>query len=281
MDGRTENLVLTLILMFLQITTAQVTDEGQCLSICAESWPDTKGPIGPPGPPGAPGISGPVGRQGQPGVLGPVGTQGIKGEPGEKGIKGDVGGKGEQGENGVKGQAGLPGKVGPQGSKGDSGNNGTNGVKGDTGEPGIKGQKGEEGEVQQVKVAFTVTRESRIIGTSAEQTITYTDVIVNQGANIDVNSGVFICEVPGIYYFSFTFRSYSGKYLYIRLKQNDSYKFAVYQTFQSVYNTHSQSGMLHLNQGDQVKLVMPAGTSYQAHYCTHCNVFNGFLVYPD
>ncbi|XP_070558990.1 complement C1q tumor necrosis factor-related protein 2-like [Ptychodera flava] len=281
MDGRTVNLVFILILMFLQITTAQVTDEGQCLSICAESWPDTKGPIGPPGPPGAPGISGPVGRQGQPGVIGPVGTQGTKGERGENGIKGDVGGKGEQGEYGVKGQAGLPGKVGPQGSKGESGNNGTDGVKGDTGEPGVKGQKGEEGEVQQVKVAFTVSRGSGITGTSAEQTITYTDVIVNEGANIDVNTGVFTCEVPGIYYFSFTFKSYFEKYLYIRLKQNDSYKFAVFQTSQPMYNTHSQSGMLHLNQGDQVKLVMPAGTHCQAHYCTHCNVFNGFLVYPD
>ena len=54
-----------LLVVFVEVNTAQLTGEDQCLSICAESWPDTRGPIGPPGPVGAPGISGPVGRQGK------------------------------------------------------------------------------------------------------------------------------------------------------------------------------------------------------------------------
>ncbi|XP_070537212.1 complement C1q tumor necrosis factor-related protein 2-like [Ptychodera flava] len=231
---------------------------------------------------GAPGISGPVGRQGQPGVIGPVGTQGVKGQPGEKGIKGDEGDKGEQGASGVKGQAGIPGKVGPQGPKGESGRDGNDGTKGQTGTAGVKGQKGEK--CEQVKVAFTMGRKSRMIGSSrSEQTITYSDVIVNVNANISINTGVFTCEVPGIYYFSFTFRSYPGKALRIRLKKNYDDIFEMYQTSVSDYIMNSQSGMLHLNQGDQVKLVLYSGTDNRFNYCSdsHCNTFNGFLVYSD
>ncbi|XP_070537354.1 complement C1q tumor necrosis factor-related protein 2-like [Ptychodera flava] len=281
-----DHIMSVLFLVFMiHTSTAQVNDENghsECLSICAESWPDTRGPIGPPGPPGAPGISGPVGRQGQPGVIGPAGTQGVKGQPGEKGIKGDEGDKGERGYTGVKGQAGMPGKVGPQGPKGEGGRDGNDGAKGQTGTAGVKGQKGEK--CEQVKVAFTVVRKSCMIGISgSEQTITYTEVIVNVNANISINTGVFTCEVPGIYYFSFTFRSNSGKDLSIRLKKNNDNIFEMYQTSVSDYIMNSQSCMLHLNQGDQVKLVLKSGTYsfWYSSYDSHCNTFNGFLIYPD
>ncbi|XP_070537211.1 complement C1q subcomponent subunit B-like [Ptychodera flava] len=180
----------------------------------------------------------------QPGVIGPVGTQGVKGQPGEKGIKGDEGDKGEHGASGVKGQAGIPGKVGPQGPKGESGRDGNDGTKGQTGTAGVKGQKGEK--CEQVKVAFTVGRKSYMPGSSTEQTITYTDVIVNVNANISINTGVFTCEVPGIYYFSFTFLSYTGKALRIGLEKNNDNIFYIYQTSVPDYIMNSQSGMLHL-----------------------------------
>ncbi|XP_077980203.1 uncharacterized protein LOC144435483 [Glandiceps talaboti] len=306
-----DKLVLILqLVVIIQTSTAQINQNGQCLSICSNSWPDTRGPAGPPGQPGAPGIAGPVGRQGQPGVIGPAGTQGVKGEPGYKGEIGSIGQPG----TGVKGQTGRPGKVGPQGAKGDKGVNGLNGtdgfhgvkgdngmeglrgpvgpsgVKGDKGTVGMKGSvgltgvKGEKGEIPtQVKVAFSVARQSSMFGTSSEQTITYSHSIVQENANIDINTGVFTCQVPGIYYFSFTFLSYSGKKLWIALKLNNEYKFLISQTSQSEYRMQSQSGMLHLDQGNQVKLVLGASTSYRFHYYTggnshYGNTFNGYLI---
>ncbi|XP_077980204.1 uncharacterized protein LOC144435484 [Glandiceps talaboti] len=296
------------LVVIIQTSTAQTNDEdGQCLSICSNSWPDTRGPAGPPGQPGAPGIAGPVGRQGQPGVIGPAGTQGVKGEPGYKGEIGSIGQPG----TGVKGQTGRPGKVGPQGAKGDKGVNGLNGtdgfhgvkgdngmeglrgpvgpsgVKGDKGTVGMKGSvgltgvKGEKGEIPtQVKVAFSVARQNGMSGTGSEQTITYTHSILQENANIDINTGVFTCQVPGIYYFSFTFFSYSGKYLLIALKLNNDDKFVIYQTSLSGHRMQSQSGMLHLDQSDQVKLVLGANTIYRFHYRgnSHCNTFNGYLI---
>ncbi|XP_077979454.1 uncharacterized protein LOC144434818 [Glandiceps talaboti] len=313
-----DKLVLILqLVVIIQTSTAQINQDGQCLSICSNSWPDTRGPAGPPGQPGAPGtgvkgqtgrpgkvgpqgvkedkgINGGVGlagvkgqkgetpnqvkvafsvarQSGQPGVIGPAGTQGVKGDPGYKGEIAFIGQPG----TGVKGQTGRPGKVGPQGVKGDKG------INGGVGLAGVKGQKGET--PNQVKVAFSVARQSGMSGTSSEQNITYTHSIVQENANIDINTGVFTCQVPGIYYFSFTFYSYSGKKLWILLKLNDEYKFRIYQPSQSGYRMQSQSGMLHLGQGDQVKLVLGAGTHYRFYYTTtanshYTNTFNGYLI---
>ncbi|XP_077986366.1 complement C1q-like protein 2 [Glandiceps talaboti] len=261
--------ILTLAVL-VQTSTTQTTDD-QCLSICSDSWPDTRGA---PGQPGAPGIAGPVGRQGQPGVIGPIGSQGIKGEPGDKGQNGELGTKGEPGQSGVKGQTGRPGKTGPIGPKGEVGDNG---VKGNLGEKGDKGET-----TQQVKVAFTVERDVYLSGTSSEQTITYTDIILQENANIDINTGVFTCQVPGIYYFSFSFLSQNNKYLYVKLKQNKSVQFGIYQSSQSGNRMQSQSGMLHLIQGDEIKLVLHSGTN-QGFFQTSwpVNIFTGYLVYPD
>ncbi|XP_077986857.1 complement C1q-like protein 2 isoform X1 [Glandiceps talaboti] len=262
--------ILTLAVL-IQMSTTQTTDD-QCLSICSNSWPDTRGA---PGQPGAPGIAGPVGRQGQPGVIGPIGSQGIKGEPGDKGQNGDLGPKGESGQPGVKGQTGRPGKTGPIGPKGEVGDNG---VKGNL------GQKGDKGETtQQVKVAFTVKRDASLSGTSSEQTITYTGIILQENANIDINTGVFTCQVPGIYYFSFSFLSQNNKYLNVKLKHNNSVQFGIFQSSLSSYRTQSQSGMLHLNQGDEIKLVLDSGTNLGFHYSSSrpVNIFTGYLVYPD
>ncbi|XP_077986367.1 uncharacterized protein LOC144440830 [Glandiceps talaboti] len=261
--------ILTLAVL-VQPSTTQTIDD-QCLSICSNSWPDTRGA---PGQPGAPGIAGPVGRQGQPGVIGPIGSQGIKGEPGDKGQNGELGTKGEPGQSGVKGQTGRPGKTGPIGPKGEVGDNG---VKGNL------GQKGDKGETtQQVKVAFTVDRDTSLAGTSSEQTITYTDIILQENANIDINTGVFTCQVPGIYYFSFSFHSYPNKSLIVKLKHNNSVQFTIYQSSLSGYRMQSQSGMLHLNQGDEIKLVLYQSTNQGfSNTSWPVNIFTGYLVYPD
>ncbi|XP_077992335.1 uncharacterized protein LOC144446447 isoform X1 [Glandiceps talaboti] len=310
-----KNLIPILLLgVFLQNVSTQERDD-QCLSICSNSLLDTRGPQG---PPGAPGMSGPVGSQGQPGVIGPVGSPGIKGEAGEKGERGQLGTVGEPGEPGVKGQTGRPGKVGPQGPKGERGHNGTDGVgirgekgtKGETGVrgmsglpgergldgldgvgiPGIKGtkgsvgigQKGQKGEnPDNVKVAFTVQRGS-LSGTTSPQVITYSTVLLQKNANINTGTGIFTCQVPGIYYFFFTFRNWSGKSLNITLRLNDSVKFRIEMTKDDgMYQSQSGGGLLHLDQNDQVKLVLAGNTNHKITVDKRYNTFTGYLVYPD
>ncbi|XP_077992336.1 uncharacterized protein LOC144446447 isoform X2 [Glandiceps talaboti] len=284
-----KNLIPILLLgVFLQNVSTQERDD-QCLSICSNSLLDTRGPQG---PPGAPGMSGPVGSQGQPGVIGPVGSPGIKGEAGEKGERGQLGTVGEPGEPGVKGQTGRPGKVGPQGPKGERGHNGTDGVgirgeKGTKGETGVRGsvgigQKGQKGEnPDNVKVAFTVQRGS-LSGTTSPQVITYSTVLLQKNANINTGTGIFTCQVPGIYYFFFTFRNWSGKSLNITLRLNDSVKFRIEMTKDDgMYQSQSGGGLLHLDQNDQVKLVLAGNTNHKITVDKRYNTFTGYLVYPD
>ncbi|XP_077992337.1 uncharacterized protein LOC144446449 [Glandiceps talaboti] len=266
--------------VFLQNVSTQERDD-QCLRICSNSLLDTRGPQG---PPGAPGMSGPVGSQGQPGVIGPVGSPGIKGEAGEKGERGQLGTVGEPGEPGVKGQTGRPGKVGPQGPKGERGHNGTDGVgirgeKGTKGETGVRGQKGENPD--NVKVAFTVQSEG-LSGTSSPQVITYSTVLLQQNANINTGTGIFTCQVPGIYFFFFTFRNFTGKSLDITLQLNDSVKFRIEMTKDDgMYQSQSGGGLLHLDQNDQVKLVLGGNTNHGLGTGNEYHTFTGYLVYPD
>ncbi|XP_070531699.1 complement C1q tumor necrosis factor-related protein 2-like isoform X1 [Ptychodera flava] len=266
--------------MLLQTPLAQVTDgdsdgDGQCLSICAQSWPDTRGPMGPPGPPGSPGISGPVGRQGQPGVIGPMGTQGIKGEPGEEGLKGESGMKGEKGPSGANGQTGSHGKVGPRGSKGDTGEKG---MPGERGEPGSKGEQGVIAEYW--TVAFSVTRQTGLSGTDSAQTITFTDILVKENADINTDTGVFTCRVAGIYYFSFTFWPIGGSPMFISLTHNGVRKIALGLAPGSRYIMQSQSGMLRLEVGDEVALVLGESNSHAVAGRSNpfYNTFNGYLI---
>ncbi|XP_077992775.1 uncharacterized protein LOC144446808 [Glandiceps talaboti] len=288
LEIKMKNLIPILLLgVFLQNVSTQERDD-QCLRICSNSLLDTRGPQG---PPGAPGMSGPVGSQGQPGVIGPVGSPGIKGEAGEKGEGGQLGTVGEPGEPGVKGQTGRPGKVGPQGPKGERGHNGTDGVgirgekgtKGDTGVRGMSGLPGERGLDDNVKVAFTVQRGSSLEGTSSSQVITYSRVLLQKNANINTGTGIFTCQVPGIYYFFFTFRNWGGKSLNITLQLNDSVKFRIEMTKDDgMYQAQSGGGLLHLDQNDQVKLVLAAGTNHKITSEGEAyNTFTGYLVYPD
>ncbi|XP_077984332.1 uncharacterized protein LOC144438971 [Glandiceps talaboti] len=263
-------IAILLLGVLLQTVNTQESD-GQCLNICTNSWPDTRGPQGPPGAPGTPGITGPVGRQGQPGVIGPVGSTGIKGEAGEKGDRGQPGTVGEQGEPGLKGQSGRPGKVGPQGTKGEQGHDGRDGV-------GIQGEKGQKGESpDSVKVAFSVERTSYLAGASYDIVITYNNAILDVNADIDLDTGVFNCTVPGIYYFSFNFRNSGGNAMNIELRLNNVSKFSMASQY-GMRQQQSNSGMLHLNQNDQVKLVLRGGASNYIDDGSGCNLFSGYLV---
>ncbi|XP_077992338.1 complement C1q tumor necrosis factor-related protein 4-like [Glandiceps talaboti] len=256
-----EYLIAILLLGVILRTVNTLETDGQCLNICTNSWPDTRGPQG---PPGAPGISGPVGRQGEPGV---------------------------------KGQSGDPGTVGPQGPKGERGRNGKDGVgiqglKGTKGDVGLSGQKGEKGEsgvekpshyfAEFVKVAFSVKRETNLLGRSSDQVITYTDTILDENADIDLDTGVFTCTVPGIYYFSFNFWNWTGRSMEIELRHNNVTHFQLYMTSQrGMYQQQSNSGMLRLNRNDQVMLVLVSGENHGFSGGSGHNIFNGYLVYPE
>ncbi|XP_072296106.1 complement C1q subcomponent subunit B-like [Eucyclogobius newberryi] len=137
------------------------------------------------------------------------GRPGVNGEPGREGLPGS---KGEKGEPALempkdsllrlKGNSGPRGAQGPMGPKGYAGQLGPRGEPGVTGEPGSDGVQIGQVQTTQKKSAFSVIR-NNIVYPPIGQTVTFDVSVVNDPPNFDLQSGVFTCRSPGIYYFSF------------------------------------------------------------------------------
>ncbi|XP_022108573.1 collagen alpha-1(X) chain-like [Acanthaster planci] len=208
---------------------------GSCCGACYQGPAGAAGQPGIPGVPGQNGLPGSIGQKGEPGV----GLLGPKGDTGNRGQKGN------QGELGVQGLIGQPGKLGPTGPNG---------------EKGEKGGKGEPGESTDVTptppsvVAFSAFLSGSFSGNSGD-VIIFPTVTTNIGDAYDSGSGVFTCNVAGVYFFSVTLMSYnSGPTLFAILKKNGTRIFYVYDNHPNYHHQSSNSVVLMLAIGDTVLL---------------------------
>ncbi|XP_072040855.1 uncharacterized protein [Amphiura filiformis] len=268
---------------------------GTCTCPCPSAIPN--GPTGPPGLPGVQGpqgltVIGPVGNPGTngiPGVPGQAGNPGQTGNPGVKGEKGDLGQgssgqpgdpgpKGEQGLVGTPGLRGSPGKVGPigvTGLQGLMGNEGQTGVKGDKCEPGTSYT------ASPTSASPTSAFSARKLGqqvSSSSQTVTFDYEDIDIGDDFNPSTGVFTCRIQGLYYFSFTFLPNNSYHFLVYLLQNDIHKAKIYYRAGSRHVMQSQSVILSLQVGDEVKLKADAPT-YIAYSDSITNIFNGYLIH--
>ncbi|XP_072018728.1 uncharacterized protein [Amphiura filiformis] len=247
-----------------------------------------QGPQGLTGPAGDPGIPGVPGQPGQPG-------QGLKGEQGQglPGSKGDQGQKGDIGPVGEPGLLGSPGKMGPVGIPGLSGvkgqpgidgargQPGTDGVGGQPGTDGVKGQKGEAGTSSTSYTppstqtsAFSAQLKRDLTGS---QTITFDVEDLDIGNDFDHTTGIFTCRITGLYFFTFSFAKWETSIADVSLRVNGVRKAWISIDVADAREMQSQSVVLMLQQGDEVKLVT-AGD--MANYSdANINLFNGFLIH--
>ncbi|KAM5165601.1 uncharacterized protein ACMZJ9_008030 [Mantella aurantiaca] len=254
-----------------------------------------KGDMGPAGVKGEPGETCAICEKGDTGNNGATGFQGDKGEPGEKGKKGQTGPKGNPGERGSKGTDGVPGPpgetglqglmgqrgpIGPKGDRGLTGAIGPQGYRGPSGIPGKKGEKGQKGsQKEHDNIAFSVALRGSSNFLAPGQPIRFNKVFVNENKPYNINSGVFMATIEGVYFFSYHL-SLSHSSLVAGLVHNGRIIVQT-QCRQSERNAYQVSGsvLLHLREDDEVWLQVSSSSQNELISDETDTLFSGFILY--
>ncbi|KAL7989278.1 hypothetical protein Chor_011944 [Crotalus horridus] len=218
---------------------------------------------------GFPGKDGRDGEDGQKGQPGEEGTQGRMGNPGQPGSKGKPGAIGKAGLRGLKGPKGPPGKSGGSGKKG------PRGAQGDIGMSGPCKCK-----AKKARSAFSVAVTKSY--PKERLPIKFDRVLMNEGGNYNTSSGKFICNIPGVYYFTYDI-TLANKHLAIGLVYNGQYRIKTFDANTGNHDIASGSTILSLKQKDEVWLQIyyseQNGLFYDPYWTD--SVFTGFLIYAD
>ncbi|XP_063160532.1 complement C1q and tumor necrosis factor-related protein 9A-like isoform X1 [Candoia aspera] len=240
-----------------------------------------KGERGWPGKFGPKGIPGPVGDKGQQGELGPQGRKGIKGDLGPIGPKGDKGEIGIQGEIGLRGPMGPVGHVGPKGEIGGPGPKGSKGIQGERGWKGERGEKGSLGKTPVIaKSAFSVGLTTKFPPLNVP--IKFDKVLYNSFNHYSTATGVFTCQISGVYYFTYHITVFSRN-VRVALVKNEHRMLHTADMYQGAEDQASGGIILELQKGDRIWLQSYGGETYNGLYADPDDdtVFSGFLLFSS
>ncbi|XP_049734175.1 complement C1q subcomponent subunit A isoform X1 [Elephas maximus indicus] len=211
------------------------------------------------------------GTPGNPGRSGRPGLKGERGEPGAAGIR-----TGIQGLKGDQGDPGSPGKSGKMGFPGPSGPTGISGP------PGLKGLKGNPGNIKdQPRPAFSAVRRNPPMGGNV---VIFDTVLTNQEGPYQNHSGLFVCAVPGYYYFTFQVVSKRDICLSIvssgRNHPRRSLGFCDTNS-RGLFQVVSGGTVLQLQHGDQVWIEKDPVKGHIYQGTDADSIFSGFLIFPS
>lgn len=105
-------------------------------------------------------------------------------------------------------------------------------------------------------------------------------MLYDDGQNYNPQTGFFICEVPGAYYFAYHVRCKEGK-VQVALFKNNEPVMDMYEKYKKDLNQVSGRFKLELSPGDYVFVQMLSEQA--AGQCTRQHVhatFLGYLLYP-
>nr|XP_020650401.1 complement C1q tumor necrosis factor-related protein 5 [Pogona vitticeps] len=204
---------------------------------------------------------------GQPGLPGAPGIHGNQGLPGRDGRDGRDGAPGMPGD---KGDVGTTGPPGPRGEKGSAGTNGFPGEKGVPGECAVAPRSG-----------FSAKRSESRSPPLPDQPIVFDLVLINEQGHYDSNTGKFLCEIPGVYYFAVHATVYRMSLQFDIMKNGKSVA-SFFQFYGNWPKPTSLSGgvLVRLEPEDEVWVQVAVGdyTGFYSSVKTD-STFTGFLVY--
>ncbi|XP_033755987.1 complement C1q tumor necrosis factor-related protein 2-like isoform X2 [Pecten maximus] len=176
----------------------------------------------------------------------------------------------------------------PQGvstcQKGDNGPPGPQGIMGHTGPRGPKGEPGQKGEAATAiisdRVAFYATV-TQTIDVRMGMTLTFPNVLTNEGNRYDSNTGIFTCGVSGIYVFSWSTGVGKNDFVNTEIVKNDQMVNMQITTGMSTHEmSTSHTAILSLQDNDRVQVVVyrinPHGSSF---ILGDASSFSGFLLF--
>ncbi|XP_004477829.1 hibernation-associated plasma protein HP-20-like [Dasypus novemcinctus] len=144
---------------------------------------------------------------------------------------------------------GLPG---PPGLQGPPGLAGVRGYPGPMGPPGISGPEGENIKCPcREKSAFTMKFNGRLPPPS--KPVVFTHVLYNDERDLNEDTGVFICRLPGSYYFHFDVELQHCK-VKISLMRNQTQVMEKHQVSKKEYENISGAVLMPLKKGEKVWL---------------------------
>ena len=161
----------------------------------------------------------------------------------------------------------APGGPGPRGNPGPPGQTGTAGMLGPHG-PRFSG--------------FTVVKTANQVGTGV---LTFDNVVSNVGGHYDATTHQFTCQIPGYYLFTFTIGAINSDNPHVTLVKNgvdivSAYIHPPSGSAIAYRSTGSNTALLYLESGDQVRLEKKGGRIYATSSSPfNWNTFTGVLLH--
>ncbi|KAJ6658796.1 hypothetical protein lerEdw1_019718 [Lerista edwardsae] len=224
--------------------------------------------------PGIPGMPGAPGTNGQDGADGPKGNRDWKPRPTKKSAPGQTRDFRDAGDPGEPGEPGYPGKVGPRGPAGS---------KGPPGPPGPRGPKGESGDSESsLKSAFSALR-AITFPPRRSQPIRFDRVITKINDHYESRYGRFVCQVPGLYYFTYHITSRGNLCIHLKKSSPSNRGEKIVAFCDYVYNAYQVTTggvVLRLEAGEAVWLEPTEKNSVIGGTDGADSIFSGFLLFP-
>ncbi|XP_059191972.1 complement C1q-like protein 2 [Centropristis striata] len=131
------------------------------------------------------------------------------------------------------------------------------------------------------KVAFYtgLTDDGHVGPFNTDTTLKYSKVFTNIGDAYNPSTGFFTAPVRGVYYFQFTMCGYQTGYTGVYVYKNDQWiMFNGEKKDEAGYDFMTNSVVLELMAGDEIRLVLPGG--YHLYDINHnYNTFSGSLLF--